>query len=187
MQQTLSFGAQSPPAVFQPSHFNAPPTPPLMNGSSASEHQPAVFNPLEHASSPFAPPVAEPAAPLPSTTPPVVPVSNPPPGWNDPPTLTMFSKPKVDVPTVEPITHPLFGTAPMEQPQQPSLFNPAGMMQPVPLDAHHPAEVAPVTLPQKVEPPPSAPLPAEHQIIHDVFYLLKDRCTSMANTAVSFL
>jgi len=109
----------------------------------------------------------------------------------------------------EPITHPIFGTntdqqqmpphqqqQQQQQPPPPPQFYGAG----APVSGYDGAMLNPVapppmaSMPTPVEaaaaaaPPPPvpqlAPLPPEHQIIHDVFHLLKDRCSQVASNSV---
>ncbi|KAI9560156.1 hypothetical protein GHT06_014167 [Daphnia sinensis] len=113
---------------------------------------------------------------------PLLPATSAPPGWNDPPPLTSFAKVKAEPTTVETINHPM---GIVEQPAVPiiqpfdGLYNP-GMASPVEptQNQSHAPEPIPVQPAQAL-----LPIPNEHQIIHDVFHTLKNKCAALATNA----
>lgn len=196
------FGAT--PALNSPfqsttNQFSTPPVGPVSNGlgfDSFQQSTPALFNPLEHTSTPHAqgsfmqppifdasvPSVTPPPSGLLPTLPPTTPATSAPPGWNDPPPVTTMSKPKMEA--FETISQPMpLGV--VEQPAVPIFQSYDGtMMHPVAPAMAQQSEPEP----EPVQPAPVLlPIPNEHLIIHDVFHTLKDKCASLANNAVSIL
>lgn len=169
---------------FAPIPLSAP-TPPLVNGfmpHTAAAETASFFNsPVERAATPVAPP--------PPKTPPV---SQPPPGWNDPPVFTTRVRQPESV-ALEPITHPIFGSAVMEQAPNPYTaaetqhYAPQSVT-PVPSDtaAFAGTSESAVAHSQVAAPTPVAPepVPIEHQIIHDTFSALKEKCSALASNPV---
>ena len=205
--------AAAPPAVqtFQPTPMSSPPQaaafqPTAMmpaavqNGFASPSEEvapaapatPSLFNPLDHAvnQNVLMQPVLN-ATPSITPPPPVamaapVPVSTQPPGWNDPPALTRTSRPKVEMPVTESITHPIFGIdQQQQQPMSPDsfaalnqerIFNPAN----APAAAQMPeAAVEPIQPLVAL-----APIPTELLIIRDTFAILKDKCVVQATNPV---
>ena len=160
---------QSTPGMYNPAEFS--PTP----QAQGAFMQPSLF---ENSGSSITPP--PPSGILPTM--PMLPASSAAPGWNDPPPLTSFSKPKMEA-ALDNITHPILATGIVEQPAVPTFAAFDGTI----LNPGAPV-VAPPPEPEPVQPPPVLlPIPNEHLIIHDVFHTLKDKCSALANNAVHFL
>lgn len=197
------FNPAPPPPLAMPGSFHSPNnlmSSPSLNGLSFDSNQQtpsaALYNPMDHHHSPsqqqtaFMQPVL--SENVPSITPPpsmlpnvpTLPASNPPPGWNDPPPLTSYTKAKMEA-AFEPITHPIFPSGVVEQPAIPSFQNYDGILNPAILP---PAELIQQQAqePIPVQPPAALlPIPSENLIIHDVFHTLKDKCLSQASNAVN--
>ncbi|KAJ9593994.1 hypothetical protein L9F63_014589, partial [Diploptera punctata] len=175
---------------------------PVSNNPALSSYQPKpastmypnadVYNPADSMST-------QPPAPVP-----IFPHVNAPPGWNDPPVIknSARNQPKTDYTPPNPITHPLFGTAPQEQaPAPPPLQNMAmngGYVDPLvgapyqtqqtfpqqqqqQQQQQQTQQMAPVAPAKIAEPPkPKPPIPEEHMYLQTVFEELRSRCTCAA-------
>lgn len=141
----------------------------------------------------------------------------PPPGWNDPPTLSNRQAPfvKQDLPPIvplNPIVHPLYGGAeqiPQQQnyggyvdnssvpfqPQQQTQMPPPNNVQGGQMNYNfqqnpqgmQPAVVAPIVLAKEVIPEPVKPIPQEFIHFQTVFDQLRTKCIAAAGNPVSFL
>lgn len=168
----MSYDSGTPAGFYNPMEHNASvPSTPQMHSSFTQQQ--ALFDPSVPSITP------PPSAGIHPTIP-TLPASNPPPGWNDPPPISSFSKAKMEA-AMDSVTHPVPIMTPgfVEQPAVPVFQQYEGILNPVvPVPQQH-------IEPEPVQPPPVLlPIPQENLIIHEVFHTLKDKCASQPLNAV---
>ncbi|XP_063227208.1 protein transport protein Sec31A isoform X4 [Bacillus rossius redtenbacheri] len=133
-----------------------------------------------------APPADVPAQSVPQQFQQTAAADSAPAGWNDPPSLgPVRAQPRVEYAPQTPITHPLYGTVPAEQPG--SFAPPSAGGYAEPAHSYAPPEQqrppTPATPREAVPPTQKPPLPEEFMYLQTVFDELRARCLMAAANA----
>uniref|UniRef100_T1JFC4 Protein transport protein Sec31A n=1 Tax=Strigamia maritima TaxID=126957 RepID=T1JFC4_STRMM len=169
-----------------------------MNAPMTPYSNATIYNPAYAIPDSIQPPPLANAPSVPSSSMPNAPPAFFKPGWNDPPSLKNQPNPKTDYEPPAPITRPIYSAEPipapmdMYQPAQTTYYNPQQNVNAYPSmpPQQHQIQQHQMQQQQAPEPPvqaqpeppkPKAPIPAENQILYDVYEDLKHRCEAAAN------